>query len=107
MRFGLIKNRVLPEPEPPTTSTFLFRANAGFFGLPDIIKPSVAVNIMLFHLSASMYGAISFLIPQRALPYSTFLRYFLAFLLLTYTISLTTAAPIIPIRTSINAEGKK
>ena len=29
IRFGLTKNRVLPEPEPPMTMTFLFLAYLG------------------------------------------------------------------------------
>ena len=46
--------------------------------------------------TGSMYGAISFGPPQRALPYSTPRRYFLAFLLLQYTISRNATAPATP-----------
>ena len=66
MRLGFIKNLVLPEPEPPTTSTFLLLAWAGFFGLPDIISPSVCVRIMLFSGFGSIKGAISVLPPHEA-----------------------------------------
>ena len=34
IKLGLIQKRVLPLPEPPTISTFLLRAFAGFFGDP-------------------------------------------------------------------------
>ena len=105
MRLGLIKNLVLPEPEPPTTSTFLFRALAGFFGLPDIISPSLCVRMMLFSGFGSINGAISVLLPQRAEPYSTFLRYFLASFPLRYTASRTMTAPPRPTSQSIAAPG--
>ena len=48
MRFGLMKNLVLPLPEPPTTSTFLFRAVLGSLGRLDIMSRSVRVRMTLF-----------------------------------------------------------
>ena len=43
-----MKNRVLPLPEPPTTSTFLFRAVLGSLGRLDIMSRSVWVRMTLF-----------------------------------------------------------
>ena len=51
---------------------------------------------VLLSNTGSMYGAISLGPPQRALPYSTPRRYFLAFLLLQYTISRSATAPATP-----------
>ena len=42
---GLTKNLVLPEPEPPITRTFLFRAYLGFLGRLDMVSRSVWVKI--------------------------------------------------------------
>ena len=81
MMDGLTKNRVLPEPEPPTIRTFLFRAVLGFFGREFIVRRSVCVKMMLFWNLGSMYGRMSSAVPQRAAPYSTLWRYFFAFLL--------------------------
>ena len=78
-----INTLVLPEPEPPTTSTFLFLALVGSLGRFDIMSRSVCVNITLFSNFGSTKGAISSCVPQRADPYSVFLRNFLAFLPLT------------------------
>ena len=83
IRFGFRKNRVLPLPEPPITSTFLFRAVFGFFGRLFIVRLSVAVRITLFRGSGSVYGAMSSGFPHRAEPYSVSLRNFFAFLPLT------------------------
>ena len=69
MILGLIKNLVLPLPEPPTTSTFLFRALRGSFGRLLMVRLSVFVRITLFHGSGSINGAISECVPQRAEPY--------------------------------------
>ena len=54
MRLGLTKNLVLPLPEPPITSTFLFRAVLGSLGLPFIVSRSVCVSRMLFSNTGSM-----------------------------------------------------
>jgi len=48
----------------------------------------------------SINGRMSFLLPQRAEPYSISLRHFLAFLLLCHTIAYIMAAPISPTRRS-------
>lgn len=80
MRLGFRKNRVLPEPEPPMTSTFLFLAFFGSFGRFDIISPSVWVRMMLFSGFGSMNGSISARVPHLAEPYSKFFLNFLAFL---------------------------
>ena len=85
---GLMKNLVLPLPEPPTMSTFLFRAVFGSFGRLFIVRRSVCVRMMLFLNTGSMYGRISSAVPQRAAPYSYPWRYFLAFLPRRYTASL-------------------
>ena len=82
------------------TSTFLFLAVLGSFGRLFIVSRSVCVSKMLLSKLGSMYGAISLAVPQRALPYSSPLRYFLAFLLLQYTISRRAAAPATPISRS-------
>ena len=79
-RFGLIKNLVLPLPEPPTTSTFLFRAFLGSGGRLDIIRRSVLVRMILSSNFGAMNGSISLGPPHRAEPYSMPWRYFLAFL---------------------------
>ena len=86
MRLGFTKNLVLPLPEPPITSTFLFRAVLGSLGRLFMVRRSVCVRRMLLSKTGSMYGAISLGPPHRALPYSSPLRYFLAFLPLQYTI---------------------
>jgi hypothetical protein len=54
MRLGFTKNLVLPLPLPPITSTFLFRAYLGFFGLPSIVRLSVVVRRMLLSGLGSM-----------------------------------------------------
>ena len=69
-----------PLPEPPTTSTFLFRAFLGSGGRLDIISRSVLVRMMLSANLGAMNGSISLAVPHRAEPYSTPWRYFLAFL---------------------------
>ena len=96
IRLGFTKNRVLPLPEPPITSTFLFRAVLGSLGRLFMVRRSVWVRRMLLSNTGSMYGAISLGPPQRALPYSTPRRYFLAFLLLQYTNSRSATAPATP-----------
>lgn len=83
IRFGLSQKRVLPEPEPPIISTFLFLAYLGFLGRLLIIRLSVCVRMMLFSNTGSTKGLMSSAVPQRAEPYSTSFRYFLAFLPLT------------------------
>ena len=86
-RFGLIKNLVLPLPEPPTTSTFLFRAFLGSGGRLDIIRRSVLVRMILSSNFGAINGSISLGPPHRAEPYSMPWRYFLAFLPFRYTAS--------------------
>ena len=66
MRFGLRKNRVLPEPEPPMTSTFLFLAFRGSLGRFDIIRLSVCVRMTLFSKTGSTNGAMSSGLPHEA-----------------------------------------
>ena len=66
IRLGFTKNRVLPLPEPPITSTFLFRAVLGSLGLPFIVSRSVCVSRMLFSNTGSIYGAMSFGPPHEA-----------------------------------------
>ena len=100
MRLGFTKNRVLPLPEPPITSTFLFLAVLGSLGRLFMVRRSVCVSRILLSNTGSMYGAISLGPPQRALPYSTPRRYFLAFLPFRYTISRSSAAPVTPISRS-------
>ena len=95
------QNRVLPLPEPPTTSTFLFLAFAGFFGRLPIISRSVRVRITLFANTGSSNGSMSFCVPQRAEPYSMPWRYFLAFLPFRYTASRKPAPQHTPISKSI------
>ena len=70
---------LLPLPEPPTTSTFLFRAFLGSGGRLDIISRSVLVRMMLSANLGAMNGSISLAVPHRAEPYSMPWRYFLAF----------------------------
>ena len=53
MRLGFNQKRVLPLPEPPTISTFLFRAVLGSFGRLFIVRLSVWVRMML----SSNFGA--------------------------------------------------
>ena len=81
------QNRVLPLPEPPTTSTFLFRAFLGSGGRLDIISRSVLVRMMLSENFGAMNGSMSLGVPHRAEPYSMPWRYFFAFLLRKYTAS--------------------
>ena len=81
------QNRVLPLPEPPTTSTFLFRAFLGSAGRLLIISRSVLVRIMLSANLGAMNGSMSLAVPHRAEPYSMPCRYFLAFLPRKYTAS--------------------
>lgn len=50
----------------------------------------------LFSGLGSTNGFISSGVPQRALPYSMFLRHFFAFFFLKYTISQIAAAPASP-----------
>ena len=69
----------MPEPLPPTISTFLFLAFAGFFGRLLMVSPSVLVRIMLFSGFSSMNGSMSLCVPHLAEPYSVLCRYFLAF----------------------------
>ena len=96
IRLGFTKHLVLPLPEPPMTSTFLFRAVLGSLGRLFMVRRSVWVRRMLLSNTGSIYGAISLGPPHRALPYSTPLRYFLAFLLFTYTIRRNATAPATP-----------
>ena len=61
---GFTKLKVLPLPEPPITSTFLFLAvNTGcpFTAFPDKVNFSVLVNSILLSYTGSINGAISFL----------------------------------------------
>ena len=76
----MIQNLVLPLPEPPTISTFLFRAVLGSLGRLDIVRRSVWVRMMLSSNFGATYGSISLVLPHRAEPYSLPWRYFLAFL---------------------------
>ena len=66
MRLGLMKKRVLPLPEPPMTSTFLFRAVRGSLGRLFMVKLSVWVRMMLFSNTGSIYGAMSSCVPHEA-----------------------------------------
>ena len=66
MRFGLTKKRVLPEPEPPMTTMFLFRAYFGFLGLLLIVSFSVSVRMILFSGFSSMKGLMSAAVPHEA-----------------------------------------
>lgn len=52
----------------------------GFAGRLLMVRRSVWVRMMLFHGSGSTNGAMSLGFPQRAAPYSSPCRYFLAFL---------------------------
>ena len=54
MRFGLSQKRVLPEPEPPITRTFLFLAVLGSLGRLFMVRLSVLVRITLFCGTGSM-----------------------------------------------------
>ena len=108
IRFGFIKNLVLPLPEPPITRTFLFLAIFEFFGLLFIVSRSVCVSSTLFSNTGSINGAISSCVPQRAEPYSSFLRNFFAFLPFTYTLIRKITASAIPINRSVGLKlGKK
>ena len=101
MRLGFRKKRVLPEPEPPITSTFLFLAFFGSLGRFDIIRLSVCVRMTLFSNTGSMNGSMSARLPQRAEPYSRFFLNFLAFLPLKYTTSRMITPAAIPTSRSI------
>ena len=87
IRLGFKKYRVLPEPDPPITSTFLFRAVFGSFGRLFIVRLSVAVKITLFWGSGSMNGSMSSLVPHRAEPYSSSFRNFFRSFPFRYTAS--------------------
>ena len=65
------------------TQALRLRALAGFFGRVFMVRNSVPVRMMLFSNFGSTKGAISFGQPQRADPYSSSRRNFLAFLLFT------------------------
>ena len=80
IRLGFNQKRVLPLPEPPIIKTFLFLAVLGSLGRLFIVSRSVWVRMMLFSNTGSINGLMSSAVPQRAEPYSMFLRYFLAFL---------------------------
>ena len=69
-----------------TINTFLFLACAGFLGRFPIINLSVLVRMTLFPNTGSINGSISLNSPQHAEPCSTLCRYFLEFMLRTYTI---------------------
>ena len=64
-----------PLPDPPTTSTFLLRANLGFFGLEFIVNRSVLVNKILLSNLSSKYGSMSFGPPHEAFCQVLFLIY--------------------------------
>ena len=76
---GFTKNLVLPEPEPPITRMFLFRAYFGCFGRLFMVRYSVCVRMTLLEKSGSIYGLMSSGLPQRAEPYSSPCRNFLRF----------------------------
>ena len=61
----------VPEPDPPMTRVFLFRAYFGFFGRLFMVRASVCVRIMLLAKSSSIYGLMSSGLPHRADPYSS------------------------------------
>lgn len=101
IRFGFTKNLVLPEPEPPITRIFLFRAYFGLDGLP-IVKPSVCVRMTLLSLSfKSMYGSISFCSPHTAEPYSVPCRNFFLLAALIFIMNFIATPTRIPIPRSI------
>ena len=54
IKFGLSQNLVLPEPEPPITSTFLFLAVFGSLGRLFMVRLSVFVRMTLFWNTGSM-----------------------------------------------------
>ena len=80
-----MKNRVLPEPDPPTTRTFLFLAYFGIFGLLLMVILSDCDRITLFANTGSSNGSISACLPHLAEPYSSLCRNFLAFFPFRYT----------------------
>ncbi len=89
------------------TSTFLFRAVLGSLGLLFMVRLSVLVRITLFSKAGSTKGWMSSGVPQRAEPYSMFLRNFRAFLPFTWTMRRTRAANAIPtIRSTRTKLGK-
>ena len=111
----LLKNRPAPERsaprahntgapvypvEPPTTSTFLFRAFLGSGGRLLIINRSVLVKMMLSANLGDMNGSMSLALPHRAEPYSMPCLYFFAFLLRKYTASRSPAPQEKPISKS-------
>ena len=96
-----MKNLVLPEPEPPTTSTFLLRAYLGSGGLPFMVIRSVWDKITLFENSLSIKGSISSCVPHLADPYSMLCLYFLAFLPFRYTANLSAPPTASPTNKSI------
>ena len=61
-----MKNRVLPEPDPPTTRTFLFLAYFGIFGLLLMVILSDCDRITLFANTGSSNGSISACLPHEA-----------------------------------------
>ena len=72
------QNRVLPEPDEPTTQALRLRALAGFLGRVFMVSSSVPVRMTLFSNLGSVNGSISLGPPQRALPYSSSRRNFFA-----------------------------
>ena len=65
-RFGFSQNLVLPEPEPPMISTFLFRAVFGSAGRLFMVRDSVRVRMTLFSNTGSANGSMSFAVPHEA-----------------------------------------
>ena len=61
-----MKNLVLPEPDPPTTRTFLFLAYFGIFGLLLMVILSDWDRITLFANTGSSKGSISECFPHEA-----------------------------------------
>ena len=60
------QNRVLPEPDEPTTQQFKFRALAGTAGRVLVVRNSVPVRMMLFSNLGSVNGLMSFSVPHEA-----------------------------------------